>query len=870
MSKAAASPEKRVRFKFSDDGVIDMGAEVDSENTRPPCTCTATSLNKEDERAQIQRGDQEDENKRSNDAYGELLQVFFRDILGITPKPTSDYTEEIKTLRKRFFGMAKDLSSEAGSNSRCDYEQKYPRDRPGKEGADNARVWFTYLDEAETFDRERIEGWKETADVLLVFAGLFSGVITTFVSQASQSLQRDNTQVSASLLFEIAQVLRAQSNGTPINTIPSSTLTPTSPFTPSTNAFLVNGLWFTSLAITLSTALFAVLAKQWLYYYISSITGTANEKVRARQLRFKGFELWKVGAIVDLLPILLHLAVGIFLTGIILLLFPLDICVARIIIVITCITYFLYFVSVILPIRYPECPYTTSLTIYVGILVFFFRAILHWLKKPFVNVFQLTWTRINSEAQHTIRCLLRYVQGVFRYAFNFVFDLIDSVGRGFREFRDTIFTEKSPRITNWREENIKKTIKDATFLDFEALDWLYATSPNRSIHRIIARYVAVNPNIGRHFKIDIVNNLWRALKVNSSNIIDLRYGLCLDSLTHDTYHWRILRSIPHVEDSQLEEEEYQKYSLIADSVIYRNYGLILEKAIEGDFKLPPVMWRYFLEKAAVNDTVDETIAAHILTSEKTGLFEWDFTSNTNVVSLNSKVLGWWKFVYINGYFCGDSICSSSSLNYPSGSEDGPSFESCYLLLISVYRNLTSDQPLITDKIKRQEALLNLLSDFRDWLRSSRRSVSSEQNLGLFIDVCCTNAFWGESMTDLARRVAVSCLCRIWMDVDVADRFPFTECHDLSPVYQWCSRDFGDSDLSEFTHAIYTLLFMPQNRKGLCEILSNDPKAVPHLLRCFRNLTNRFHSHSTKKIHISELNDPLEVCGFEGAFIPHSL
>lgn len=28
---------------------------------------------------------------------------------------------------------------------------------------------MTYLDEAETFDRDRVEGWKDTVDVLLVF-----------------------------------------------------------------------------------------------------------------------------------------------------------------------------------------------------------------------------------------------------------------------------------------------------------------------------------------------------------------------------------------------------------------------------------------------------------------------------------------------------------------------------------------------------------------------------------------------------------------------------------------------------------------------------------------------------------------------------
>ena len=33
----------------------------------------------------------------------------------------------------------------------------------------NARVWQVYLDEADQYDAEMIEGFKDTTDVLLVF-----------------------------------------------------------------------------------------------------------------------------------------------------------------------------------------------------------------------------------------------------------------------------------------------------------------------------------------------------------------------------------------------------------------------------------------------------------------------------------------------------------------------------------------------------------------------------------------------------------------------------------------------------------------------------------------------------------------------------
>lgn len=50
-----------------------------------------------------------------------------------------------------------------------DYEAKYEPDPWGEEVGSNARVWRVYLDEAEAYDSEMTEQWKDTVDVLLVF-----------------------------------------------------------------------------------------------------------------------------------------------------------------------------------------------------------------------------------------------------------------------------------------------------------------------------------------------------------------------------------------------------------------------------------------------------------------------------------------------------------------------------------------------------------------------------------------------------------------------------------------------------------------------------------------------------------------------------
>ncbi|KAG6842758.1 hypothetical protein H0H93_003582 [Arthromyces matolae] len=68
----------------------------------------------------------------------------------------------------------------------------------------------------------------------------------------------------ASILFENNQLLRAAGNVTSINAVPKSTLSPGDVIHTSLDVW-VNGLFFASLGLSLSTALLTVLVKQWLH-----------------------------------------------------------------------------------------------------------------------------------------------------------------------------------------------------------------------------------------------------------------------------------------------------------------------------------------------------------------------------------------------------------------------------------------------------------------------------------------------------------------------------------------------------------------------------------------------------------------------------
>ncbi|KAK0440174.1 hypothetical protein EV421DRAFT_813983 [Armillaria borealis] len=284
--------------------------------------------------------------------------------LDINENSTAYSLPRWRKLLRSVFGIQQ-RAFQVGGNDPFDYEQRFPEDKQYEELGPLARVWRTYLEECGAFDIEMLEGWRDGLDVLLVFAGLFSAVVTTFVVQTSQNLQVDYGQVTATLLFELIDVQRAAANGTLVNDVPRSNLTPFSDFHPTISDSLVNGLWFTSLSFSLATALFAVLTKQWIHQYIAMPSGTPRDRCRVRQFRYMGLEQWGVGFIIGLLPLLLSVSLGIFLVGLVLFLVPLQAAIASIVGSITFVTFAIYFITNFLPVWFPSCPYKTPLSQYM-------------------------------------------------------------------------------------------------------------------------------------------------------------------------------------------------------------------------------------------------------------------------------------------------------------------------------------------------------------------------------------------------------------------------------------------------------------------------------------------------------------------------
>ncbi|KAJ4497631.1 hypothetical protein C8R41DRAFT_879375, partial [Lentinula lateritia] len=240
------------------------------------------------------------------------------------------------------------------------YEEKYAPDPLGEELNENARVFKVYLDETESFDDDMLRGFRETIDSLLVFAALFSAVVTSFIIATIASLQPDYSQISAVLLMEQVQLLRAAGNSTAINAIPQPSIDLQNASVDA-NTLWINGLFLTSLSLALVTALLSVLVKQWLQAYTSILAGNAKQRAMIRQFRYHGLVKWKVPEIIGVLPIILHMSLALFLIGLTLYISVLHSSLCWILVTITSLAFTFYFGSIFIPQFKLECPYRIPL-----------------------------------------------------------------------------------------------------------------------------------------------------------------------------------------------------------------------------------------------------------------------------------------------------------------------------------------------------------------------------------------------------------------------------------------------------------------------------------------------------------------------------
>ncbi|KAJ7931091.1 hypothetical protein B0H13DRAFT_869966 [Mycena leptocephala] len=210
-----------------------------------------------------------------------------------------------------------------------------------------AEIWKLYLRETEAEDKELAQLWQIGLDQLLIFAGLFGAILTAFLIESRKDLKQDPLQ-------EILCTLRALHNDSVTST--------SKPFRPPHSSLVVNAAWFSSLGLTLISALAAVLAKGWLAQYTPATPGLHSKDACERHLRYLRSRQWRLATLVAGIPLLIQIALLLFAVGLVILTLNDNFGIGVTLLVMTVFTTCLYFLGTILPWFSPACPFQTTMS----------------------------------------------------------------------------------------------------------------------------------------------------------------------------------------------------------------------------------------------------------------------------------------------------------------------------------------------------------------------------------------------------------------------------------------------------------------------------------------------------------------------------
>ncbi|CAK5278559.1 unnamed protein product [Mycena citricolor] len=229
-----------------------------------------------------------------------------------------------------------------------------------REKAIGNKLWGVYISEAEKYDQGLIDGWRSDMDGLLIFAGLFSGVVTTFIIDSYKTLNPDSGSQTVVLLNQISQQLASMNNSTAV----MNALPPAAPFSPPVSALVCNALWFASLGLSLSSALIATLVEQWTreYHHRTSMFSSISIRSRVYMYLYYGLRRFSMHAVVGIPPLLLHTSLVLFFAGLVAFLVPVNAIIMSISSALLGLFVLVYLTFTVLPLFFFDCPYQTPLT----------------------------------------------------------------------------------------------------------------------------------------------------------------------------------------------------------------------------------------------------------------------------------------------------------------------------------------------------------------------------------------------------------------------------------------------------------------------------------------------------------------------------
>ncbi|KAG8958880.1 hypothetical protein FRC03_008721 [Tulasnella sp. 419] len=217
--------------------------------------------------------------------------------------------------------------------------------------------WSTYDKVSGEFDKELLDGWNKSLDVLLIFAGLFSAINTAFIIDSYKGLQPDPVEETNALLRLL--ILHRNDNDT-------LSIQDLSLVSPSSAAVPINSIFFTSLSFSLTAAFGAVTAKQWLTEYSNiGVMKAVHIHGRMRQERYKSLRNWHLRFIIELLPLFLQISLLLFLVGVVDLLWSMNKGVAILQLALSISGVILYTIAIVIGIAIPTSPFQTPFARYI-------------------------------------------------------------------------------------------------------------------------------------------------------------------------------------------------------------------------------------------------------------------------------------------------------------------------------------------------------------------------------------------------------------------------------------------------------------------------------------------------------------------------
>ncbi|KAG8999606.1 hypothetical protein FRB94_006029 [Tulasnella sp. JGI-2019a] len=343
--------------------------------------------------------------------------------------------------------------------------------------------WTKYDGLADKFDKEMLAGLNANLEGLLIFAGLFSSVNSAFIVVVLEVLSGNPQDQTNHFL----QLLVMHANNSTLKLDESLPV-----FVPGKKIVRQNCIFFASLCCSLLAAAGAMLAKQWLQEYArTGQTGSKEEQSRRRADKFRGAEKWRLRVVVEALPNLLLISLGLFFAGLVDYLWTIDRTVALVVLTFTVVGVAFYGFTVIVGVIYTASPFQTAISIAIRKLhnVVYSDTLLKSRTRPYT-----IWDPVMESLQLGVKNLRNYTT---KMAFDFKspMDSKELLFHSLKAFLWLSWTLISPIfilpcLLIWPIQ-----VSDSDELDASSVIWMTETAPDPKYLFIVAQNIPLITNI---------------------------------------------------------------------------------------------------------------------------------------------------------------------------------------------------------------------------------------------------------------------------------------------------------------------------------------------------------------------------------------